>query len=206
MRLVVGGSIRLVFLDEGQSSDDVFVEHAHQTSSFFIASLDLEPQVFIEPSHLGPQVFIDCPDLEPQVFIERSHLGPQVPIDRPDLGLQALIDGGDLASQTLVAGTNLRSHRRKLAANLIAKLQELRLETSHLFGQRFEAFHASLQPIYTTGKRLLRHRKHLGCGKLLTNTRSRDGWSLPAVCHFEDRHIGRRRYHRRRAARNIVVP
>jgi hypothetical protein len=151
MRPVVGGSILLVFLDEREPSDDVFVEHAHLTSSFFIAGPDVGPQPFIAS---------------------------------PDFG----------------------SHRRKLTANFVAELQELRLEASHLFRQRFEVFHAMLQPIYTTGKSLLRHRRHLDCGKLLTSARSRDESRLPAVCHFEDRHIGRRRYHRRRAARNIVIP
>jgi len=109
MRLGLGGSIPLVLLDEGQPSDDVFVEHAHQTSSFFIAGPDVGPQPFIAS---------------------------------PDLG----------------------SHRRKLTANFLAHLQELRFEAIHPSGQHFEAFHATLQAIYATGKSLLRHRRHLDCG------------------------------------------
>src|SRR5213083_277422 len=158
---VVGGSMPLLFLDEREASDDIFVEHAHLASSFFIASPDLDPQVFV---------------------------------DSPDLGPQALVASSDLVS-----------HRRKLTANLVAELQELRFEAIHPFGQRFEAFHATLQPIYTTGKSLPRHRRHLDCGKPLTRTRSRDECLLPAVCHLEDRHIDRRRYHRRSAARNIMI-
>src|SRR5436309_5431224 len=169
---VVGGSMPLLFLDEREASDDIFVEHAHLASSFFIASPDLDPQVFV---------------------------------DSPDLGPQALVDSSDLAPQALIASTNLVSHRRKLTANLVAELQELRFEAIHPFGQRFEAFHATLQPIYTTGKSLPRHRRHLDCGKPLTRTRSRDECLLPAVCHLEDRHIDRRRYHRRSAARNILI-
>src|SRR5439155_26641494 len=155
---VVGGSMPLLFLDEREASDDIFVEHAHLASSFFVESPDLGPQVFV---------------------------------DSPDLGPQALVDSSDLAPQALIASTNLVSHRRKLLANLVAELQELRFEAIHPFGQRFEAFHATLQPIYTTGKSLLRHRRHLDCGKPLTSTRSRDECLLPAVCHLEDRHIDR---------------
>src|SRR5712691_7797699 len=124
---VVGGSMPLLFLDEREASDDIFVEHAHLTSRFFIASPDL-----------GPQAFIDRPDLGPQAFV-----------DSPNLGPQALVDSSDLAPQALIASTNLGSHRRKLTANLVAELQELRFEAIHPFGQRFEAFHATLQPIYT---------------------------------------------------------
>src|SRR2546425_4754820 len=174
---VVGGSMPLLFLDEREASDDIFVEHAHLASSFFIASPDLDPQAFIASPNLGPQAFID----------------------RPDLGPQAFIGSSDLTPEALIASTNLGSHRRKLLANLVAELQELRFEAIHPFGQRFEAFHATLQPIYTTGKSLLRHRRHLDCGKPLTSTRSRDECLLPAVCHLEDRHIDRRRYHRRSA-------
>ena len=184
----------LLFLDEREASDDIFVEHAHLASSFFIASPDLDPQVFVDSPDLGPQIFVESPDLGPQVFV-----------DSPDLGPEALVDSSDLAPQALIASTNLVSHRRKLTANLVAELQELRFEAIHPFGQRFEAFHATLQPIYTTGKSLLRHRRHLDCGKPLTSTRSRDECLLPAVCHLEDRHIDRRRYHRRSAARNIMI-
>ncbi|PYR32944.1 MAG: hypothetical protein DMF92_00490 [Acidobacteria bacterium] len=202
---MVGGSMPLLFLDEREASDDIFVEHAHLASSFFIASPDLDPQVFVDSPDLSPQIFVDSPDLGPQIFVESPDLGPQVFVDSPDLGPQALVDSSDLAPQALIASTNLVSHRRKLTANLVAELQELRFEAIHPFGQRFEAFHATLQPIYTTGKSLLRHRRHLDCGKPLTSTRSRDECLLPAVCHLEDRHIDRRRYHRRSAARNIMI-
>src|SRR5712691_3402914 len=131
------GSISLLFLDEREASDDVFVEHAHLTSSFFIASPDLDPQVFVESTNLCPQAFLNSPNLGPQ----------------------ALVDSLDFCRQALIASTNLVSHRRKLTANLVAELQELRLEASHLFGQRFEALQATLQPIYTTGKSLPRHRR-----------------------------------------------
>jgi len=184
----------LLFLDEREASDDIFVEHAHLTSRFFIASPDL-----------GPQAFIDRPDLGPQVFVESTNLGPQPFVASPNLGPQAFIGSSDLTPEALIASTNLGSHRRKLTANLVAELQELRLEARNLFGQRFEALQATLQPIYTTGKSLPRHRRHLDCGKLRTSTRSRDDCRLPAVCHFEDRHIDRRRYHRRSAARNITI-
>jgi hypothetical protein len=33
----------------------------------------------------------------------------------------------------------------------------------------------------------------------------RDEWRLPALCRFEHRDIDRRRYHRRSAARNIMI-
>jgi hypothetical protein len=128
---VSGGSIPLLFLDKRQASDDVFVEHAHQTSSFFIASPDLASQALIAS---------------------------------PDFASQALIASPDLASQALIDSPDLSSHRRKLTANLLAELQELRFEAIHSFGQRFEVFHATLQPIYPTGKSLLRHRRHLDCG------------------------------------------
>jgi hypothetical protein len=116
----VAGSIPLLFMDERQATDDVFVEHAHQTLSFFIASPNLGPQAFIASLDLNSEAFIDS--------------------------------------------TNFGSHRRKLTANLLAELQELRLQASNLFGQRFEAFHATLQPIYPTGKSLRRHRRPLECG------------------------------------------
>jgi len=159
----------------------------------------------VEHAHLTSGFFVDSPDLDPQVFVESTNLGPQAFLNSPNLGPQAFIDSSDLTPEALIASTNLGSHRRKLTANLVAELPELRLEASHLFGQRFEAFHATLQPIHTTGKRLLRHERHLDCGKPLTSTRSRDECLLPAVCHFEDRHIDRRRYHRRSAARNIMI-
>ena len=102
-----------------------------------------------------------------------SH-GPQAFLDSQNLCPQAFIGSSDLTPEALIASTNLGSHRRKLIANLVAELQELRLETRNLFGQRFEALHATLQPIYTTGKSLLRHRRHLDCGKLRTDRRGRN--------------------------------
>lgn len=85
----------------------------------------------MEHAHQSPCLFVPFPDFFPKLFALRSHFGPQ-----------------------------FHAHGRKLTANLLAELHELRLEAGDPFRQGVEGFHAALQAIYTNGKRL-RHDQDL---------------------------------------------
>ena len=115
-------------LDPRDPLDNVFVQHAHVATRFFIAAADSS---FQPSNHLAKQ---------------RVHFTPNI-----------LVDGSYFRTDAIDSRRYFLPNGRKFNAHVPPELQNLRLECCHASGQELKTFHFSFENFDSADQNCVRH-------------------------------------------------